>query len=138
MCEKYLRHRTTTVPAADLARHAMFAMSLLSAEEVKVKGIAVLGKPDGSLVEERGPLEGCTVKTLALSAMAVLSVDRITVVFEFDCITRKTGKMSEMGSLGWEEDLKTCWKLTLSAPALGPVLDFKLFALPAIRRLKHW
>lgn len=60
-------------------------MTLLSAEKVQVEWIAVLSQANRGLVEERCPLEGRTVKALALRAVAVLGVDRIAVVFEFDC-----------------------------------------------------
>lgn len=58
-------------------------------------------------MEESSPLEGSTVQSLALSAMAVLCVDRIAMILEFQ----------------------------FAAPALCMVLDFELFGLPAIGRL---
>lgn len=63
----------------------MFAVPLLCAEKVQVERVAVLGEAYRGLVEERGPLEGCAVQTLALRAVAVLGVDRVAVVLKFDC-----------------------------------------------------
>lgn len=82
-------------------------MTLLSAEKVQVEWIAVLSQANRGLVEERCPLEGRTVKALALRAVAVLGVDRIAVVFEFE----------------------------LSTPTLCAVLDLELVRLPAVGRL---
>lgn len=87
---KYARHRTATVSTADLARHAVFAVALLGAEKVELKQIAMLCKSHRRLVEQRRPLERRPVQALALSAVAVLGVDGIAVVFELDCSQQTT------------------------------------------------
>jgi hypothetical protein len=42
----------------------------------------VLHNPDGRLREEDGPLEWCTVQTLALFTVAVLRIERVAVNLE--------------------------------------------------------
>lgn len=69
----------------------MLAVPLLRAEKVQVERIAVLSQAHGRLVEQRGPLEGRAVQSLTLRAVAVLGVDRVAVVFEFDCASQHRG-----------------------------------------------
>lgn len=75
----------------------MFAVTLLGAEKVQVERIAVFCQPDRSFVEEGGPLEGCTVQTLTLGAVAVFGVDWIAVVFELDYVQER-GKVERVSS----------------------------------------
>lgn len=68
----------------------MLAVCLLGTEKVEVERVAVLGESHRCLVEERRPLERCAVQTLALGAVAVLGIDRISMVLELDCLVANT------------------------------------------------
>lgn len=62
----------------------MFAVTLLCAEEIQKDGIAMLCQPHRGFVEEGCPLEWRTVKTLTLSAVAMLGINGVAVVLELD------------------------------------------------------
>lgn len=93
------RHGTSTIATANLAWNAVFAVALLSAEKVQVERIAMFGEPNRSLVEEGGPLERCTVKSLALCTVTMLGVDGVAMILEFNCVIRNGSGLTEVSSV---------------------------------------
>lgn len=63
----------------------MLAVSFLGAEEVKIHRVAMPGESYRGLVKQRGPLKWGTMQSLTLRAVAVLCINRVTVVLKFDC-----------------------------------------------------